>query len=161
MLCLSANYPGRGKDREMLMDQWLFEQIQKITPEEQAYLDGKEQVDREIYTRKENFEIDSQMFLQQGKLLTIRHHSRFIEFPEHKHNYIEIVYVCAGEIVHYIDGKVLSMHTGDIYMSDPSAETAGTGARCCSAAASQGENPQSSFACASSGAGYQKTPAGR
>lgn len=27
-----------------------------------------------------------------------------------------MVYVCAGEIVHYIDGKVLSMHTGDLLL---------------------------------------------
>lgn len=98
------------------MDQWLFEQIQKITPEEQAYLDGEEQVNKEIYTKKQNFEIDCQLFLKQGKLITVRHHSRFIEFPEHKHNYIEIVYVCAGEIVHYIDGKVLSMQKGDLLL---------------------------------------------
>lgn len=98
------------------MDQWLFEQIQKITQEEQAYLDGEEQVNKEIYTKKQNFEIDCQLFLKQGKLITVRHHSRFIEFPEHKHNYIEIVYVCAGEIVHYIDGKVLSMQKGDLLL---------------------------------------------
>lgn len=98
------------------MDQWLLEQIQKITPEEQKYLDGEEQVNREIYTRKEYFEIDSQLFLKQGRLVTVRHHSRFIEFPEHKHNYIEIVYVCAGEITHYIDGKTLSMQPGDLLL---------------------------------------------
>ncbi len=98
------------------MDKWLLEQIQKVTPEEQGYLDGEEQVNREIYTRKENFEIDPQLFLKQGKLVTVRHHSRFIEFPEHKHNYIEIVYVCAGEITHYIDGKTLSMQPGDLLL---------------------------------------------
>lgn len=98
------------------MDKWLLEQIQEITPEEQAYLDGEEEVNKQIYTRKESFEIDCQMFLKQGKLITVRHHSRFIEFPEHKHNYIEIVYVCTGEIVHYIDGKVLSMKEGDLLL---------------------------------------------
>lgn len=112
---LSANPFGKEK-REMIMDKWLLKQIQKITPEEQAYLDGKEQVNREIYTRKDSFEIDSELFLKQGKLITVRHHSRFIEFPEHKHNYIEIVYVCTGEIVHYIDGKVLPMQAGDLLL---------------------------------------------
>ena len=98
------------------MDKRLLEQIQKITPEEQEYLDGEKTVNREIYTRKEYFEIDSQLFLKQGKLVTVRHHSRFIEFPEHKHNYIEIVYVCAGEITHYIDGKTLLMQPGDLLL---------------------------------------------
>lgn len=98
------------------MDKWILEQMQKITPEEQDYLDGDEQVNREIYTKKETFEIDSQLFLKQGKLITVRHHSRFIEFPEHKHNYIEIVYVCAGEITHYIDGKELVTQQGDLLL---------------------------------------------
>lgn len=98
------------------MDKWILEQMQKITPEEQDYLDGDEQVNREIYTKKETFEIDSQLFLKQGKLITVRHHSRFIEFPEHKHNYIEIVYVCAGEITHYIDGKELVTQPGDLLL---------------------------------------------
>lgn len=104
------------KEQRGVMDKWLLEQMQKITPEEQDYLDGEEKVNREIYTRKENFEIDSQLFLKQGKLVTVRHHSRFIEFPEHKHNYIEIVYVCAGEITHYIDGKSLPMQSGDLLL---------------------------------------------
>lgn len=98
------------------MDKWLLEQIQKITPEEQEYLDGKEEVNRDIYSKKEYFEIDSQLFLKQGKLVTVRHHSRFIEFPEHKHNYIEMVYVCAGEITHYIDGKTLCTRQGDMLL---------------------------------------------
>lgn len=98
------------------MDKWLLEQIQRITPEEQAYLDGEEQVNRKIYTKKEDFEIDCDLFLKQGKLITVRHHSRFIEFPEHKHNYIEIVYECTGELVHYIDGKALSMQAGDLLL---------------------------------------------
>ncbi|KAI4452764.1 hypothetical protein C823_007349 [Eubacterium plexicaudatum ASF492] len=94
------------------MDQWLFEQLQKITPEEQNYLDGDEQVNRDIYTKTKGFEIDSQLFLKQKKLVTVRRHSRFIEFPEHRHNYIEIVYVCAGTLTHYMEGKALTMRPG-------------------------------------------------
>ena len=116
-VCLSVySFCRWNKEQRNTMDKWLLEQIQKITPEEQDYLDGGKTVNREIYTRKENFEIDSQLFLKQGKLVTVRHHSRFIEFPEHKHNYIEIVYVCAGEITHYIDGKSLLMQPGDLLL---------------------------------------------
>ncbi len=98
------------------MDQWLFEQLQKITPEEQNYLDGDEQVNRDIYTKTKGFEIDSQLFLKQKKLVTVRRHSRFIEFPEHRHNYIEIVYVCAGTLTHYMEGKALTMRPGDLLL---------------------------------------------
>lgn len=98
------------------MDEQLIRKMQEISEEEQAYLDGNRQVLRDIYTRKNQFEVDSQLFLQEGKLITVRHHSRFVEFPMHKHNYIEMVYVCAGEITHYIDHKEIRMQPGDLIM---------------------------------------------
>ncbi len=119
------------------MDKWLMCKLREITTEEQAYLDGYIQVKRDIYTlsgevqktegadatgsrkrsvRQDKFEVDCQRFLQEGKLITVRHHSRFIEFPLHKHNYIEIMYVCSGEITHYIDGKELVMQEGDLLL---------------------------------------------
>lgn len=96
------------------MDKWLMDQMQKINPEEQAYLDGNIQVIKDIYTKKDIFEIDHNLFLQEGKLVTVRHHSRFVTFPEHSHNYVEIIYVCAGTITHYINGKEIVLEKGDM-----------------------------------------------
>lgn len=115
------------------MDEWLMHEIRKITAEEQAYLDGDSRVKKDIYTlagkvrqtegeraagsdRTDKFEVDCQLFLREGKLITVRHHSRFIDFPLHKHNYIEIMYVCSGEITHYIGGKELVMGEGDLLL---------------------------------------------
>lgn len=98
------------------MDEKLIKKMQEISEEEQAYLDGNSQVLKDIYTKKNQFEVDSQLFLREGKLITVRHHSRFVEFPQHKHNYIEMLYVCAGEITHYIDGKEIRMRPGDLIM---------------------------------------------
>lgn len=100
------------------MDEWLMQKIQEVTAEEQAYLNGRTQVEMDVYRYPEGrklsdgsrqFEVDSQLFLKKGKLITVRHHSRFVDFPIHRHNYIEIMYVCMGEITHYIDGKKLVM----------------------------------------------------
>lgn len=96
------------------MDEQLIKRMQVITPEEQIYLNEDPHVRKDIYTRKNKFEVDHQMFLREGKLITVRPHSRFVEFPPHKHNYIEIVYVCAGEITHYIAGKEIRMQQGDM-----------------------------------------------
>lgn len=98
------------------MDEWLMQEIRKVTAEEQAYLDGDVQVKKDLYTRKDKFEVDCQLFLREGKLITVRHHSRFVEFPLHKHNYIEIMYVCSGEITHYINGRELVMREGDLLL---------------------------------------------
>lgn len=96
------------------MDRCLLEQLEVITPEEQEYLAGNSQVIRDIYTKKDIFEIDHNLFLQEGKLITVRHHSRFVTFPEHSHNYVEIIYVCAGTITNYIRGKEIVLEKGDM-----------------------------------------------
>ena len=40
----------------------------------------------------------------QGQMITIRPHTRFVAFPRHSHNYVEIMYVCTGQITHIIGG---------------------------------------------------------
>lgn len=85
----------------------------KISDEEEMILKG-ESLNREIYTTEKVFDIDSEKLLSLGNFITVRTHTRFVDFPVHSHNYIEIMYVCSGQIVHIIDGKELSMDAGDI-----------------------------------------------
>jgi len=94
----------------------IIERLSIISPEEQFYLKGNNQVIKNIYTTNDYFEVDSKLLLREGKIVTVRPHSRFVEFPAHKHNYIEIMYVCQGSITHYIEGKELVMNTGDILL---------------------------------------------
>lgn len=96
------------------MNAELMKKLWQISPEEQEYLEGKNEVRKEIYTLGRNFDIDPQLLLAQDRLVTVRPHSRFVDFPEHSHNYIEIMYVCHGSITHYIEGKALVMKQGDI-----------------------------------------------
>ena len=108
------------QERVKQMNEWLMHELKKITTEEQAYMDGDGRVRKDIYTLSEmtsqKFEVDCQLFLKEGKLITVRHHSRFIDFPCHKHNYIEMMYVCSGEITHYIEEKELVMKEGDFLL---------------------------------------------
>ena len=108
------------QERVKQMNEWLMHELKKITTEAQAYMDGDGRVRKDIYTLSEmtsqKFEVDCQLFLKEGKLITVRHHSRFIDFPCHKHNYIEMMYVCSGEITHYIEEKELVMKEGDFLL---------------------------------------------
>ena len=61
-------------------------------------------------------EIDRELLLERGRLVTVRPHSRFVEFPEHRHNYVEMMYVVQGNITHIIEGKELTLHKGDVLM---------------------------------------------
>lgn len=89
------------------MNSELLKRLAKITPEEQAILDGSGTIEQEIYSeyREKTFTIDSGKLLEKGRLIEVRPHTRFIRFPEHKHNYIEIVYMCQGETTHIINGS--------------------------------------------------------
>ena len=98
------------------MDDGLMRKLLEISPEEQAYRNGTDAVRRDIYTVKDAFEVDAKLLLRENRLITVRTHSRFIDFPAHRHNYIEIMYVCQGTITHYIDGKELIMEQGDMLL---------------------------------------------
>lgn len=94
----------------------LLEQLEQISDEERIYREKNASVNKEIYTNTESFEIDSAKFLKENRLITVRTHTRFVDFPVHKHNYVEIMYVCQGSITHLIDGKEIIMYPGDILL---------------------------------------------
>jgi len=82
----------------------LMERLKPVTEEEKRILIGNKQINREIYTTGNEFTIDSNKMLEKGRLIDIRTHTRFIDFPAHKHNYIEIMYMCSGKTTHIING---------------------------------------------------------
>ena len=85
------------------MNAEILEQLSRITPEEQKLRDG-EPLDRTLYATGHGFEIEAAKLLRQGQLITIRPHTRFVAFPRHSHDYVEIMYVCAGHTTHIIGG---------------------------------------------------------
>ena len=85
------------------MNSELLKFLSKITEEEQNILDGQSGVDRKIYTQDKDFTVDSKKMMSRGRLFDFRMHTRFIDFPKHKHNYIEIIYMCKGQTTHIIN----------------------------------------------------------
>lgn len=93
----------------------LLEQLKTISPEEQRILDGDTSIQKNLYTSNQEFIIDSHKMLTMGKLIDIRPHTRFIHFPQHKHNYIEIIYMCSGSTIHLINNKTsIALQEGDL-----------------------------------------------
>jgi len=88
------------------MDSGLLDQLRRITPEEEIILAGRNSVQKEIYTSARDFTVESKKMLAKGKLIDIRTHTRFIHFPKHRHNYVEIIYMYAGQTSHIINGKI-------------------------------------------------------
>ena len=96
-----------------MIKQEILDKLSPITDEENAILRGKG-VDKSIYTTTGGSIIRSKKFLVDGKLISVRKHTRFVHFPEHTHDYIEAVYMCLGETTHIINGKKIKLREGDL-----------------------------------------------
>lgn len=102
----------------------ILEYLRPITEEEQAALDGREEVDRSLYVKDaENLiankegkldVINSEKLLENGRIITVRPHTRFVHFPEHRHDYIEVIYMCSGSTTHIINGTELKLQDGEL-----------------------------------------------
>ncbi|MDE5933890.1 MAG: AraC family ligand binding domain-containing protein, partial [Lachnospiraceae bacterium] len=104
------------------MQQDLLTQLRKITEEEQSILDGRQDVQKELYTSGRGFIIDSRKLLQKGRLIEIRPHTRFVHFPRHSHNYVEMVYMCSGSTTHIInDRDRITLQEGDLLFLNQNA----------------------------------------
>lgn len=96
------------------MHQEIIEQLSVITDEEKQILDGKKDIDKAIYTEKNELVIDCEKLLQKGKLIQVRPHTRFVHFPKHRHNYVEVIYMCRGITTHIVNGDRVVLRQGDL-----------------------------------------------
>ena len=96
------------------MQQALLDQLRKITEEERKILDGEAEVDKDLYTSGRDFTVDSRKMLKEGRLIAVRTHTRFVYFPAHRHNFVEVLYVCEGSLTNIIDGKKVVVNKGEL-----------------------------------------------
>ena len=101
------------------MHQELLERLRSITEEERAILDGRTTIDRDIYMQDRSNIVNAKKLLASGKLITVRPHTRFIHFPEHTHDYVEVVYMCAGQTTHIVNGKEIVLEEGARWFAQP------------------------------------------
>ena len=105
------------------MTKELLDELMKVTPEEQAILDGKTQIEKGIYMSSEKKQnvIEARKLLDAGKLIQVRPHTRFVHFPAHTHDYVEMIYMCAGDTRHVIDGDDVILKEGEILLLNQKA----------------------------------------
>ena len=90
------------------MRESIIQQLREITPGKQ----GSQR--RTIYF---NSILDSKSYLKEGRLIAITPHYGLKRYPEHRHNYIEIMYVCQGCVAHWVEGgKEILLQKGDMLL---------------------------------------------
>lgn len=103
------------------MNKELIKRLSIITQEEEEILKGQKDIDRDIYTGSSDLVVDSKRLLEKGKLIQIRTHTRFVHFPKHRHNYVEVIYMCQGETTHFIDEQKVVLKKGELLFLNQNA----------------------------------------
>ena len=96
------------------MNAEILEELKRITVEEQEILDGRHEIDEKIYVESDGSVFDSRKLLDTTKLITVRPHTRFIHFPKHTHNYVEVIYMCSGTTTHYVNDEKVVLQQGEL-----------------------------------------------
>lgn len=97
-----------------MVNEELLNTLRVISPEEQALLGGMDEIQRGLYMEANSDVIDAKKLLDSGRLIAIRPHTRFAHFPEHSHNYVEVVYMCCGTTTHIANGKSITLQRGEL-----------------------------------------------
>lgn len=98
------------------MDHQIIKHFSEITEEEKQFLSGDRQIDRTLYMDGSRDVISGDKLLEKGKQIAIRPHTRFVHFPEHTHDYVEMVYMCRGETKHIVNGTRIVLKQGELLM---------------------------------------------
>ena len=99
-----------------MINEEILKKLSVITDEEKEYLNGRSTINREAYMGNEQNLITGKKLLKPDKAITIRSHPRFIHFPEHYHDFVEMVYMCKGSTTHIINGNKIVLNQGDLLL---------------------------------------------
>lgn len=100
----------------------IISRLAEITEEEKEILIRNKEINRDLYMENDSNTINADKLLTEGKLITVRPHTRFAHFPEHTHDYIELIYMCEGETHHIINGENIILKKGELLFLSQNAK---------------------------------------
>lgn len=92
------------------MDIGLLEELVRFTQSSPSHLP------KQAGNGSDRLLVEGSKFLAGDKLITVRADTSTEGFPEHTHDYIEIVYICKGTATHIINGERVELEPGDFLM---------------------------------------------
>jgi len=104
-----------------MISEKIVQRLMPVTEEERKILEGDNSIDRLLYMDTSSTVINSRKLLDKGKLITLRPHARFADFPEHTHDYVEVVYMVEGSTTHIINGREIVLRKGELLFLSQSA----------------------------------------
>lgn len=95
------------------MESYLLEKLSKESEEEIGIKEG-EVLNRKIYSASEDFVISERRLFSRSDGISVRTHTRYVDFPAHKHNFVEMMIVLSGKITHVVEGETITLSKGEI-----------------------------------------------
>lgn len=103
------------------MTEELLRHFAPVTREEEQILQGAGSIDRDLYMKGTDNRVNAEKLLAAGKLIALRPHTRFIHFPVHTHDYVEVVYMCTGQTTHIVNGRTVVLKAGELLFLNQTA----------------------------------------
>ena len=98
------------------MNAMLLTKISQLTAEEQRLLAG-EPLLWESYASNASFLVEGEKFIPTNQMITLRPHTRFVAFPQHCHDYVEIMYMVTGQTVHTMEtGEKITLLANELLL---------------------------------------------
>lgn len=97
-----------------MINSHLLERLSVITKEEQLFLNGEKNINRSFYMTSDDNVVNYNKFLDDKTPIFMRPHTRFVHFPEHTHDYIEMVYMCSGHTNHVLNDTPLLLGESEL-----------------------------------------------
>lgn len=96
-----------------LMESYLIEKLSRESEEEIGIKEG-EVLNRKIYSAGEDFVVNERRLFTKSDGISVRTHTRYVDFPTHKHNFVEMMIVLLGSITHEVEGERITLSKGEI-----------------------------------------------
>ena len=99
--------------QRMRMNEKLLQKISTVSEEEERILSGRT-LEKDLYCELDDFVVSSERMTGPSRDISVRTHTRYTDFPLHRHNYLEMMIVLSGHITHRIAGEAVTLGRGDI-----------------------------------------------
>ncbi|GAB7220404.1 AraC family transcriptional regulator [Vibrio comitans] len=99
----------------------IAENMKGNNAEERGILDHQNSIDMSIFKDAGRTTISFDKVAAKGKMISIRKHTRYIHYPAHTHDYVEVCYVLDGKSDQHIEGQKVRLKKGYILFMGPGA----------------------------------------
>lgn len=79
-------------------------------------------IDHSIFKTSKDKVVSFDKLVNDGEQITVRRHTRFIDYPKHSHDYIEVNFVVSGNSTQRVDGELVELKKGDLLFLSPGIE---------------------------------------